>query len=176
METKPCGCCKNKKPKPTGGNSGYGYNPLEGTSRDWATTNHIPKSEYCVRVKGGRKFGGPKWAREKCGDGTMGFSTRRRGHNEVRITYGLDGQQMRQRTTIVNKRSSRTMAGRRSRRIDGSGVSLLSNEEIRLSRLTPATVKDQIRDRNKIQRKAYYAEIGRNKLRRATRRARRLAS
>lgn len=172
MKTKPCGCCKNPKPQPTTKYSGYGYNRLEGEDRDWATTNRLPRSEHCVRVKSGRRFGGPEWAKSKCGDGTMGFSTRRRGQQEVRLTSGMNGQTLKQRSTIVNRRSARSVAGRRSRRIDGSGASLLSNEEIRRSQLTPATVNGQIRDRNRVLRKVHYAEIGRNKLRRATKRAR----
>lgn len=176
MKTEPCGCCKNKKPKTTGGNSGYGYNRLNGTDRDWATTNHLPRSEHCVRVKDGRKFGGPDWVKNKCGDGTMGFSTRRKGHHETRMTSGLDGQQMRQRATIINKRSAKAAVSRRNYRIDGSRVSLLSNEQTRLSRLDPTTVLDQKKRNSRIRQKIYYAEIGRNKLRRETRRARRLAS
>ncbi len=172
MKAEPCECCKDGKEGAIGGGNGFGYNRLGGSERDWAEANQMPRSEYCVRVKGGRKFGGPEWVKKVCGDGTMGFSTRRRNQQEVRLTTGMHGQLMRDRSTLVNKRSSRSTTNRKARRIDGSKHTLLSSEQIRTSQLDLEKINRKVRENRKVQRKAHYATIGRNKLRRATKRAR----
>ena len=61
---KKCSCCteKSNPPKPF---RGIGYNYLTGETRQWAKDNQIPSSEFTVRVKGGKKFGGPEWQKRK---------------------------------------------------------------------------------------------------------------
>ena len=130
MKTKPCSCCEDSKPGAKGGGNGYGYNRLGGDAREWAKANQLARSEYCVHVKGGKRFEGPEWIKNKCGDGRMGFSTRRKNQDEVRMERGLDGQLKRKRTTLLNKRSARAAVGRRARRVDGSRVCLVSSGQI----------------------------------------------
>jgi len=140
----PCACCKHdQKPVKTGA-EGYGFNRLTGDSRQWAEGNRFARSEYCVPVRGGKKFGGPLWQKVKCGDGTMGFSTRRKGQvDEVRMEEGLDGQYKKQRHTLVRNKSARASASRRARRVDGSVWSLASSVELSDARRDPMVVAEQ---------------------------------
>ncbi len=172
MTTQPCRCCKDGKPGAKGGYIGYGFNRLDGEAREWAASRHLPRSEYCVPVKGGKRFGGPNWQKNKCGDGRMGFSTRRKGQEEVRMELGLDGQLKKKRATLVNKRSARAAVGRRARRVDGSKVGLVSSETIRKAQQDIIVIIQREKDYKKMKRKEYHKSIGRNKLRRATKRAR----
>ncbi len=126
----PCKCCEDKKPGPNNTQNGYGFNRLEGNVREWAKDHQMARSEYCVRVKGGRRFGGPAWIKRVCGDGRMGFSTRRRGRHDVLLEQGLDGQLKKKRSTLINRKSSRAARSRMVRRVDGSKFSLASTAEI----------------------------------------------
>lgn len=130
METKPCKCCEDGQPGHSGTRIGFRYNRLEGEAQTWAKENKLPRSEYCVRVKGGKRFSGPDWIKKKCGDGRMGFTTRRKNRDEVQTEWGLDQQLKRKRLTLVNKRSARAVMGRQVRRVDGSRVGLISSGEI----------------------------------------------
>lgn len=172
MSTQPCRCCKDGKPGAGGGGTGYGFNRLEGEAREWAASNRFSRSEYCVPVKGGSRFGGQDWQKNKCGDGRMGFSTRRKGQEEVRMEQGLDGQLKKKRSTLVNKKSARAVVSRRARRIDGSKTGLVSSETIKKAQRDPVVVAQQKKERKKTKRKEYHKSIGRSKLRRATKRAR----
>lgn len=127
----PCACCKHDKKPIKTGSDGYGFNRLEGDSRQWAESNRFARSEHCVSVRGGKRFGGPVWQKVTCGDGTMGFSTRRKGQlDEVQMEVGLDGQFKKKRHTLVRNKSARAAASRRARRVDGSKWSLASRTEI----------------------------------------------
>lgn len=172
MSTQPCRCCRDGKPGDKGGGIGYGFNRLEGEAREWAASRHLPKSEYCVPVKGGKRFGGPNWQKTKCGNGRMGFSTRRKGQDEVRMELGLDGQLKKKRSTLVNKRSARTVMSRRARRVDGSKISLVSSETIKEAQRDPIVAIQREKEHRKMKQKGYYRSINRSKLRRATKRAR----
>jgi len=141
---KPCACCKNKKKPGKTGAEGYGFNRLEGDPRQWAEGNRFARSEYCVPVRGGKKFGGPTWQKVKCGDGTMGFSTRRKGQvDEVRMEEGLDGQYKKKRHTLVRNKSARASASRKARRVDGSVWSLASGTEVHDASRDPMVVAEQ---------------------------------
>lgn len=124
---KSCACCKDGKPGLSRGREGYGYNYLVGKQLEWTKENGFPRSEYCVPVKGGRRFGGPRWIKNKCGNGRLGFSTRRRRQDEVRMDYGLDGQLKSGRKTIVCRKSARSVVSRRAKRVDGSRVCLVAS-------------------------------------------------
>lgn len=140
----PCACCKNKKKPVKTGAEGYGFNRLEGDSREWAKGNLFAQSEYCVPVRGGKRFSGPVWQKVTCGDGTMGFSTRRRGQvDEVKMEVGLDGQFKHKRHTLVRQKSARASVSRRARRIDGSRWSLASRTEISNARRDPMVVSEK---------------------------------
>jgi hypothetical protein len=123
----PCKCCQDKKPGATGGNNGYGFNRLDGTDWVWAKDHGFFVSERCVSVKGSKRFKGPLWQKIKCGDGSMGFSTRRKGHEEVHLERGLDGQWKKKRGSMVRPRSARASASRHARRVDGSKCGLVSS-------------------------------------------------
>lgn len=142
MEKKPCACCKDGRPSHGGRGIGYGYNRLGGAALTWAKDNHFTQSEHCVPVIGGKRFKGPRWLADKCGDGRMGFSTRR---DEVRMEVGLDGQFKSKRITIVSKKSSRATAIRHARRVDGSRCGLVSTMAILNTQRNPTMVKAQKR-------------------------------
>lgn len=150
---KPCACCKDKKKPVKTGADGYGFNRLEGDSRQWAEGNRFAKSEYCVPVRGGKRFGGPVWQKVTCGDGTMGFSTRRKGQlDEVQMEVGLDGQFKKKRHTLVRNKSARASASRRVRRVDGSKWSLASSVELSDARRDPLVVAEKKTREQKSQR------------------------
>ncbi len=153
-----CACCKDGKTGATGGKKGYRYNRLEGKTKKWAQDNGVARSEFCVRVKDGKKFGGPTWQKNKCGDGRMGFATKR-GSDEVRVEKGLENQWKRKRATLVNKKSARATASRRVKRVDGSRCGLIS----------PAVLIDPFlaSQQRKMILKNRFRGINRNKVRRA---------
>lgn len=169
---KPCKCCKDNKPGATGGGNGYGFNRLEGEARQWAAANQFAKSEFCVPVKDGKKFGGPQWQKTKCGDGRMGFTTRRRKADEGRMERELDGQFKRKRMTLLNRKSARSTVGRRARRIDGSRVGLVSSVDI-LNAMRDPIIVDQQR---KAYRKSNRARNRNNRARRGYKQAMKLVS
>lgn len=140
---KSCACCKNKKKSIKTGADGHGFNRLKGDSRKWAEGNRFARSEYCVPVKGGKRFGGPLWQKITCGDGTMGFSTRRKGQvDEVQMEVGLDGQFKKQRHTLVRDKSARASVSRKARRVDGSRWSLVSGTELSDARRDPIVMAE----------------------------------
>lgn len=143
MKTKPCKCCDRNKPSVGNTSNGHGFNRLEGKEREWATNNRFARSEYCVPVKDGKKFGGEEWQKAKCGDGSMGFSTRRKGQDEVSMEVGQDGQYKKKRKTLVRPNSARGSASRCARRIDGSKVRLVSSCEIIESMRDPIVMAQQ---------------------------------
>jgi len=134
---------KTQKSTIPSGSQGYGYNRLEGADRDWAKNNRFDQSEQCVSVNGGKRFGGATWVKIKCGDGRMGFSTRRKGHDEIGIEVGLDGQYKKKRDTLVRPKSARCSASRRARRVDGSKCGLVCSEQIREAQRDPKVVLAQ---------------------------------
>lgn len=140
----PCACCRDKKKPVRTGANGYGFNRLKGDSLQWAEGNRFAQSEYCVPVRGGKQFGGPVWQKITCGDGTMGFSTRRKGQiDEVQMEIGLDGQLKKKRHTLVRNKSVRASAGRRARRVDGSKWSLASRIEASDAQRDPVVMAEQ---------------------------------
>ncbi len=143
MSHQPCSCCKEQRQEAIGGQNGYGFNALSGEDRNWAQSNKMPRSERCVPVNGGKRFGGPSWQKVKCGDGRMGFSMRRKGQEGTRMEKGLDGQWKSKRHTIVRTRSARCVASRRPRRVDGSRHRLVSNIEITEAGRDPFVVKQR---------------------------------
>jgi len=136
MSRKKCKCCENNSKEAPKYVNGWGYNKLDGENREWAKKNRVATSEHCVPVKGGKKFAGPLWLKQKCGDGTKGFSTRK-DNDEVRIEIGMDGQYKKKRHTVVNKRSSKSTSSKRPRRIDGSKFSMASSAAIKESAQDP---------------------------------------
>jgi hypothetical protein len=168
----PCKCCPRKKPKITIGEAGYGFNRLDGNDREWAQNNRFSKSEYCVPVKDGKKFGGPVWQKVKCGDGTMGFSTRRKNQEEVHLEQGLDGQWKKKRHTLVRPKSARASAGRRPRRVDGSKYGVASSVEIAMASRDPVVVAE----RRRVDKKFKRARNRNNGARRGHMRSRKVAA
>ncbi len=144
MQNRPCSCCKKTSSNNHTSTPGYGFNRLSGEDREWAANNRVARSEHCVRVKGGKRFGGPDWQKTKCGDGTMGFSNRRKGQEGNQMEVGLAGQLKKKRGTLVRPRSARSTASRRGRRIDGSRCCLISSSDIIQSTRDPI-VTDQLR-------------------------------
>ena len=141
MSKEPCRCCDSKKHTIKNNGGRYGYNRLQGEARMWAESNGLARAEYCVPVRGGKQFSGPDWIKNKCGDGRTGFSTRRRGQDEVRMERGPDGQFKRRVRSLVNKRSGRAAASRRSRRVDGSRVGLISSAKIAEAMYDPKAIR-----------------------------------
>ena len=162
MSRQPCKCCEDKRPGPNIGANGYGFNPLDGEARDWAKSNRFYSSEHCVRVKDGKKFGGPLWIKKKCGDGTMGFSTRRKGQEDSSMERGLDGQWKKKRSTLVKTKSSRSVSSRKARRIDGSVIRVACRAEVSVSMRSPALVAEQ----RKLDKKAKRSQNRNNRARR----------
>ncbi|KKN91185.1 hypothetical protein LCGC14_0220510 [marine sediment metagenome] len=173
MQTKPCKCCEDKKSGASGGAVGYGFNRLEGEARKWATENQFARSEHCIPVKGGTRFCGPDWQKIKCGDGRMGFSTRRKGQNEVHIVVGLDGEFKKRSGTLVRPRSARASASRWARRVDGSKCGLVSSEVIVVAQRDPIVVAQAEKAYKQMVRKEKFRGINHNKARRAAKRNRR---
>jgi len=167
MSKKPCACCKTNKGEPVQQFNGIGYNRLNGDARDWAKDNGFPRSEFCTPVKGGKKFGGPKWLKDKCGDGSMGFSTRRKGQEEVRIVVGGDGQLRKKRHTLVRRKSANAVSSRRPRRVDGSKCKLASSVEVKLSCRDPEEVLKISRSWKQMKLREKFRGVNRNKARRA---------
>lgn len=151
-------------------NGGYGYNRLEGKAREWAANNKFARSEYCVRVVDGKRFGGPEWIKKKCGDGRMGFLARRKGRDEVKMEQGLDGQFKRRRSTLLNKRSARSTVSRHARRIDGSKVGLISSANILKVQRDPVLVAKMEGEYRKIRRKRRFRDVNHHVARRAAKR------
>ena len=172
MKTQPCKCCQDGKPGPNVKSAGYGYNRLEGEVREWAINNRFARSEYCVPVKNGKRFGGSEWQKNKCGNGRMGFLTRRKSKDEVQTEMGLDGQFKRRRHTLLNKRSAKAVVSRRARRVDGSKVGLVSSVTIMEAQRDPVVIAQKEKAYKKMERNEYYRKINRSKLRRGTKRAR----
>jgi len=148
----PCKCCKTETNPVT--TEGYGFNSLQGEARDWAKNHRFARSEYCVPVNGGKRFGGPDWVRVKCGDGRMGFTTRRRNQSEVQMERGQDGQWVKKRSTVARPKSQRASAGRMPRRIDGGKFSLVSSAEIKRVEADPIVVAQRKRELRKMKRAA----------------------
>jgi len=139
----PCRCCKNDKPEPARIWDGYWYNRLHGKAQDWAKDNGHAWSEFCVPVKDGKRFGGPEWINRKCGNGRLGFPTRRKRVDEVRIEIGQDGQFKKGSKTLVRRRSASATASRWPRRVDGSRVGLVPLVAIKMAMRNPEKVEQQ---------------------------------
>lgn len=154
MTRKPCKCCQDGQPGVNGGGSGYGFNRLEGEVREWAKDNKLALSEHCVPVKDGNRFGGASWQKRICGDGRMGFSTRRKGQEDVHMEVGLSGQLKKKRHSLVRSKSSRATTSRRARRIDGTKCGLVSSVQIRIAQRDPIVVAQQVRESKKMKRAA----------------------
>lgn len=120
---------------------GYSYNTLKGEDRSWAKSNRFCVGEHCIPVKDGKRFRGSVDTKMKCGDGSQGFSTRRRNHDEVKMEIGLDGQYKKKRGTLVRPKSARCTAGRKARRVDGSVCCLVSSAQISRAMRDPKLVR-----------------------------------
>ena len=123
--------------------SGRGYNRLKGDDRQWAIDNQMPRSERCIPVKDGKRFSGDSKTKQTCGDGTMGFTTRRKGQAEVHLEQNSEGGWKKKRHSLVRPKSARATASRISRRVDGSACCLASSEQIRASERDPVKVRAQ---------------------------------
>lgn len=143
---------KKRKPVVIPVYRGYGFNRLSGEAKIWAEENQFAQSEFCVPVKDGRQFGGEEWQKIKCGNGRMGFSTRRKGQDEVRLEVGQDGQLKRKRNTLVRVKSARASATRVARRVDGSKVSLVSSAAIARAQLDPIVIAEEKQVNKKFKR------------------------
>lgn len=156
------------------GSGGYGYNRLEGDDREWAAGNRFARSEFCVPVRGGKRFGGAVWQKVKCGDGRMGFSTRRKGQDEVQMEVGLDGQYKKKRHTLVRRKSACATASRRPRRVDGSRCGLVCQSQIVEAQRDPIVVAQREKEYTKMKRREKSRGVNRNKARRAAKRNRKV--
>lgn len=174
MSRQPCKCCEDKKPGNHTPSIGRSYNHLDGEAQEWAKSHRFSRSEQCVPVRGGKKFGGPHWQSNTCGDGSMGFSTRRNGHEEVNMEVGLDGQLKSKRHTLVNSKSSRAVASRRGRRIDGSKVGMISSVALLEAQRDPIALADISRAHSRLAKTCKMRGINHNKARRAAKRNRRV--
>lgn len=125
-----CKCCYDDKIPPKLRCGGRWYNKVRGTSAKWVRKNGEPKSEFTVPVVKGQRFSGYQWQKDRCGDGTFGFSTRRRGRDECKMDRGLDGQWKKKRATLVNGRSARAVTSRRARTVWGTKCLLWSVSDI----------------------------------------------
>lgn len=161
MTTQPCKCCENNKTPLNPGHGGYSYNRVCGNDAEWAKENGEMKPEFTVPVKGGKRFGGKTWQKIKCGDGTMGFSTRRKGQEEVQMEVGMDGQFKKSRHTLVRPKSARCSSSRKARRVDGSRCSLVSSVEMHNAARDPLQVERQ----RKVYKKSQRAKKRNNKAR-----------
>lgn len=170
MSKEPCKCCRENKKPPKGGFPGRRYNRVRGTGAKWVRRNGEAKSEFTIRVKGGKRFGGPRWIKDICGDGTFGFPTRRKGQDEVAMEQGLDGQFKKKRSTLVRRRSARAVASRRPRQVWGSRCGLWSSSEIIRTQRDPMVVAEREKLRRKMERKENHSKTNRNKSRRAVKR------
>lgn len=171
MSKEPCKCCQEDKKPPKGGFPGRRYNKARGTSAKWVRRNEEAKSEFTIRVKGGKRFGGPKWIKDTCGDGTFGFPTRRKGQDEVSMEQGLDGQFKKKRSTLVRRRSARAVASRQARQVWGSKCTLWSSVEIIRTQRDPLVLVEQEKAHRKMKRKENHRKTNRNKSRRAVKRS-----
>jgi len=125
-----CTCCVEKKDPPKQNKTGRGYNKTNKTTAKWIRKNGGPKSEFTVRVNGGKKFGGAQWQKDVCGDGTFGFPTRRKRDDDVALELGLDGQWKKKRGTLVRAKSSLATASRRPKQVWGCKCGLWTNSDL----------------------------------------------
>lgn len=174
MSRKPCKCCSDNKPNTIQSSNGHGYNRLTGDARAWAKSNSFAMSEHCVKVDGGRRFNGAGWQKSKCGDGSMGFSTRRKGQEDVRMETGMDGQLKKSRSTLVRPKSARATTCRRARRIDGSKCGLVNSDTIMESMRDPIVVSQQAKMCRKMKLSAKFRGVNRNKVRRMAKQNRKM--
>lgn len=142
----PCKCCEKKGTPPKSGCRGRGYNRVHGMNARWARKNGETKSEFTVPVKDGKKFGGSQCQKDHCGDGTFGFPTRRKGHDESRMECGLDGQWKKRRRTLVNTRSAKSIVSRHARQLWGNRCGIATNSQVFDSERDPiiVTAKKQL--------------------------------
>lgn len=127
------------------------YNHVVGRANKFCSKTGEPKSEYCVRVVGGKRFGGPQWIKDKCGDGQFGFATRHK-REPVRMTIGLDGQWKWDRKTCVKPKSARSTSSRRYKQIWGNKCGVVSNAQIAEIDRDPIVVKENLQLHTKMQR------------------------
>lgn len=126
----PCRCCNNgKNPSSSITVPCRVYNRPRGKAKAWSRQTHKCRSEFTVPVNGGKRFGGPQWMKDKCGDGVFGFPTRKQG-DPVRMTEGDNGQYKAKKSTLVRPKSQRSTASRAARRVDGSRVTLVTIGEL----------------------------------------------
>lgn len=84
----------------------WSYNRLNGEAVEWAKKNEMPKAEYCIRVKGGKKMA-KSTVETVAGNGLYGFSMRkRRNAEEASITVGMDGQYKSGRGSVARRRKN----------------------------------------------------------------------
>jgi hypothetical protein len=144
MNTQSCSCCDKQKTPPKYGSSGRRYNKPKGTNAKWARHHRRElRTEFTVRVKGGKRFCGPQWQKDSCGDGTFGFPTRRKRRDEVTMETGLDGQLKKKRNTLINSRSARSIASRHPKQVWGNRCAMWSNIECGNSRSDPIVIAER---------------------------------
>ncbi len=150
-----CKCCEKKSTPPKSRVSGRGYNRVHGMNARWARKNGETKSEFTVSVKGGKRFGGSQTQKDHCGDGTFGFPTRRKGHDEAKMERGLDGQWKKRRHTLVNSRSARSVQSRHARQLWGNRCGIATNNQVLDSERDPIIVmaKKQLAKINNLPRR-----------------------
>lgn len=153
MKKEPCSCCVDGKAAPKHSCQGHKYNTVRGNGAKWAKHHGEPRSEFTVPVKDGKKFGGPQWQKDSCGDGTFGFPTRRKGHEEARMERGLDGQWKKKRPTLVTSKSARSVSSRRAKQVWGSRCILWSSADLALVQRDPLAAVRQEKLKERINRR-----------------------
>lgn len=118
------------------------YNRVPGSANKWARANGEYRAEYTHKVVGGKKFGGPQWIKDACGDGQFGFATRHKTE-PVKMTVGLDGQYKWDRKTCVRPKSARSTFSRRARQIWGNKCGITCDSLIAEISRDPIEVKER---------------------------------
>jgi hypothetical protein len=153
MKTEPCSCCADGKTSPKHSSQGRRYNKVKGNSAKWAKHNNEPRSEFTVPVKDGKRFGGPQWQKDACGDGTFGFPTRRKGHDEANMERGLDGQWKNKRSTLVKRKSARSVSSRHAKQVWGGRCLTWSSDDLARVQRDPLAMAQQNQLKKKISRR-----------------------
>lgn len=149
---KPCVCCNEKKTPPKEPSIVRAYNRNRGKTAKWVRANGERKAEYTIRTIGGKKFSGNNDLAQKCGDGTFGFATRRRGDG-AKMVVGLDGQLKKSKTTNITSRSARATASRHARQIWGILCGLWSDSRLLEVQQDPLIVAEKKRVSKKVTRR-----------------------
>ncbi len=82
------------------------YNLLSGNNKKWSKENGFRHYEATTRVKGGRHKAMSGDVGKVAGDGTYGFSFKRTGEDDVKMTEGIHGGFVKKRKSIAKKRKN----------------------------------------------------------------------